>query len=146
MMWVLVGIAAVELIVVHLLIALLWSPVAAAVVSLVSLSGVGWLVWTIASFKRLPVRLEADRLVMRVGRLRRIDVPLGAIAGLRREWDAASLKARGVARLSLVVYPNIVLDLTGPLPGRRGVTAVAHRLDDPTAFVATLAALGVGHV
>lgn len=146
MMWVLMAIGTVELVVTHLLLRLFWNPLAANVFSALTLSGLAWLAWTVASFRRLPVRIEADRVIMRAGTLRRMELPLPAIAGLRREWDAQALKAPGVAKLSLLSYPNIVLDLAAPLPGRRPVTAVAHRLDDPAAFTAAMGALGIGHV
>ena len=140
MMWVFMAIATVELLVVHLLLLLLVGPWAAVAASVVALAGMAWLVVLIASFRRL---LESDRLVMRIGTLRRVDLPLAMVAGLRRQWDARSLKAGGVLKLSLIAYPNIVVDLVEPLPGRRRVTAVAHRLDDPAAFVAALRARGV---
>ena len=140
MMWVFVCVASVELVVVHLLVAL-WRPWAAAVLSVLTVASIVWLVGVIRSFRRLPVLIEDDRLVMRVGTLARIDVPRAHVAGLREAWDAAALKQPGVRKLSLIAWPNIVVDLDPPLPGRRrAIVTVAHRLDDPAAFRAALAA------
>ena len=139
MMWVFVCVAGVELVVVHLLVAL-WRPRVAAGLSVLTGAGVLWLIGVIRSFRRLPVLIKDDRLVMRVGTLARIDVPLAQVAGLRESWDAAALKRSGVRKLSLIAWPDIVVDIDPPLPGRRGpVRAVAHRLDDPAGFARALA-------
>lgn len=138
MMWVFVSVAGVELVVVHLLVAL-WRPGVAAVLSTLTGAGVVWLVGAIRSFRLLPVLIEDGRLVMRVGTLARIDVPRGQVTGVRDRWDAAALKRRGVRKLSLIAWPNVVIDIHPPVTGRRGkVSAVAHRLDDPAAFTAAL--------
>ena len=148
MMWVLVAIACVELVVVHMLVAL-WKPWVALALSLVSLGGLVWLIGVIRSFPRLPVRIGDGRLLMRVGTLRGIEIPLSAIAGLRKSWDAAAIKHRSVLNLAMIAYPNIVVDLREPImaggPMPRPVIAVAHRLDDPAAFAATLEQLGRAH-
>lgn len=139
MMWVFVCVAGVELVVVHLLVAL-WRPWVAAVLSVLTGASVVWLIGVIRSFARLPVLIEHHGLVMRVGTLARVDVPLAQVAGLRASWDAAALKAPGVRKLSLIAWPNVVVDIDPPLPGRRGpISAVAHRLDDPAGFARGLA-------
>lgn len=134
MMWVLVALAGTELLVVHFLLAL-WRPWVALIVSMLTLPAVIWLIGVILSFKRLPVLIEGDRLVIRVGRLRGHCIPLRAIAGFREHWTAAELKARGISNLALIAYPNIWIDLAEPIVGRRGpIRAVAHKLDDPIVF------------
>ena len=141
MMWVLVALGSVELMVVHLLVSLLWGRVAALLLSGVTLAGIVWLAGVIRSMKRLPVLLDHDRLVMRVGTLRSVTVPLANIAGLRQSWDGGALQARDVLNLALIAHPNILVDLAEPLPGRRKVRAIAHRLDDPAAFARALESL-----
>lgn len=139
LMWVFVGLASIELIVVHLLVAM-WRPWVALTLSALSLLSILWLVSVICSFKRLPVVIENDRLVMRVGTLKRIDVPRDQVRGLREVWDAAQLKALGTLKLSLIAYPNVVIDIDPP-EGRRGrVRAIGHRLDDPARFAQALTA------
>jgi hypothetical protein len=138
MLWAFVAIALVELIVVHLLLAH-WSHTAALILSALSLASILWLVSVIRSFRRLPVLITPDALVMRVGTLKGATVPLSQVAGLRESWDAELLRRRDVLNLALIAYPNVVVMLHGPLQmGRREVIASAHRLDDPLAFTAAL--------
>ncbi|PZU09888.1 MAG: hypothetical protein DI605_08675 [Sphingomonas sp.] len=146
MLWALVAISLVEMMVVHLLIAL-WSPALGLCLSLASLVLMIWLVRLIRSFPRLPVMVGEGGIVMRAGTLRRIDVPVALVAGLREEWSAETLKDRAIARLSLLAYPNIVIDLVEPIEMRGGrcIRAIAHRLDDPAAFSAALRQLQRAH-
>ncbi|MBB4155238.1 hypothetical protein GGQ80_003156 [Sphingomonas jinjuensis] len=137
MLWVLVLLGCGELVVVHLLLAL-WHPMVALVVSLLTLPALVWLVLGIRVMKRRPVLIDGGRLVMRVGTIRSVEVPLDQIAGLREAWTAADLKRRQVLNLALVAYPNVVVDLAGPLSGKRGIVAIAHRLDEPVAFAAAI--------
>lgn len=138
MLWVLAGISILELLLVHLLVSLLLNAAAAALLSLFTAAGVIWLGVAIVAMKRRPVLLDAERLVMRVGTFKSVTIPVSTIAGLRTEWDAQALKARTLLKLSLVAYPNVIFDLTEPRPGRHGIIAIAHRLDDPAAFVAAI--------
>jgi hypothetical protein len=141
MLWVLVALGGCELIVAHILVAI-WSRPAAFILSLLSLSGIVWLVLAIRSFKSNPVLIEPDRLLLRVGRIKRIEVPIAAVSGLRATWDGAAVKDRALLNLALVAYPNIVIDLREPVmtggPLSRPIGAIAHRLDDPQAFAAAL--------
>ena len=142
MLWVLVAIAGVEFVVVHALLAM-WRPVVAIVASVATLVSIVWLVAGIQSFRRLPVTLDDDTLVMRAGTLKRIAVPVTNVAGLRDHWDAAFVKRRTTLNLALIAYPNVVVDLAVPQrAGRRAIDAVALRLDDRAAFVAAVERLG----
>jgi hypothetical protein len=138
MMWVFVALASIELVVVHFLLAL-WRPWVALAVSLITLPSLIWLLRTIASFRRLPVMIEDDRLLLRTGGLRSVAVPLSQVAGLRANWTGDDLKGPGVMNPALIAYPNVWIDLSGPVAGRRGpVRAIAHKLDDPEAFAEEL--------
>ena len=138
MMWVFMALATVELLVVHFLLAL-WSPLAAFIVSALTLPTLIWLVVTIASFRRLPVLIGDDRVLMRTGQLKSVSIPLGSIARLRSDWTGDELKQPGVKNLALIAYPNVWIELHMPVQGRRGpIRAVAHKLDDPTVFRAAL--------
>jgi hypothetical protein len=130
-----VAVSLVELCVVHLLIALLWSGWVALALTLISLSGMVWLIALVRSFRTRPVELTDDRLLMRAGFIKAIDLPRANVLRLRSDVTGAEVKAAGTLRLSLLAYPNIVIDLVAPVSiGRRRVTAVAHRLDDADAF------------
>ena len=101
------------------------------------------LIGLIRSFRRLPVTLADGVLTMRAGWLRSLAIPVANIAGLRASWDAAAIRQRGVLNLALASWPSVVVDLDPPIVQRRGgqLHAVAHKLDDPVAFHAAIAAL-----
>jgi len=139
MMWVFVALASIELVVVHVLVALWW-PAFAVMLSLLTLAAILWLAWAIASFRTQPVRIAGEMLVLRVGQLRQVAIPLTNVAGLRTGWTGYDIKARGTLNLALIAWPNVLVELREPVRlGRRTVDAVAHRLDDPVAFAAALA-------
>lgn len=138
MLWAFVCVASVELVVVHLLLAL-WRPWVALVLSIATGASIIWLVGVIRSMRRLPVLIEPERLVLRVGTLSRVDVPRASVVGLRSQWNASTFRQRDAVKLSLLAYPNVVVELDPPVPGRRApVRLVGHRLDDAPAFVAAL--------
>lgn len=138
MMWAFLSIAFVEAVVVHLLVAMWW-PRVAVFLSVISVAAVVSLVRMIRSFRRLPIVLDGETLTMRCGTIRSITTPIANIKGLRESWSADSLKDRRVLKLSLLAYPNVVVDLTNPVAlGRRVVATIAHRLDEPHAFTAQL--------
>lgn len=138
MMWVLFTLICLETAVIHGLVAL-WSGKLALLLSLFSLATLIWLGLFIRSLARCPVRLDADRLVWRCGSLRSLCVPVEAIAGFRSEWDRTLLKSRSSFNAALIAYPNIMIVLDPPVAmGRREIHRLAHRLDDPQAFVAAL--------
>jgi hypothetical protein len=132
---------AIELAVVHMLVAALWSHVAAMILSAVSLATLIWTIALIRSLERLPVLVDASGVTMRVGRLKSVYLPAANIAGLRTSFPVALLKRRGVLNLALINYPNLMLELDPPLPGRRPVHAIAHRLDDPAGFATAVGRL-----
>jgi hypothetical protein len=138
MMWVFVGLVSIELLVVHALLSH-WYPIVALILSALTLVSILWLVGAIRSFRRMPVLIEADMLVMRVGWLKSYRVPLAEIAGLRDSWTGEELNSRRVGNLALIAWPNIWVDLARPI-GRRQVVAIAHKLDDPAALRAALSA------
>lgn len=143
-MWVLVAVAAVELAVTHLLVAALIGRVAAIILSIVTLAAIGWMVAAIAAMRSLPVELDDRCLVMRAGRIKRIDVPVASIAGFRRTFDATTLKDPETLKLSLIAYPNVIVDIDPPIRRRRTIRAIAHRLDDPLAFTRAIERLVAG--
>lgn len=139
MLWMFVLLAGTELFVVHFLVSF-WSVPVALILSVLSLATIVWMIGLIRSLKRLPVRIADGKLVFRAGTLRCVETPLINIAGVRLHWSAEDLKAPGVLNLALIAYPNVIVDLVEPVPGRRPVRAIAHRLDDGAAFVKALSA------
>jgi hypothetical protein len=141
-LWAFACIMAVELVVVHILVSSLWSRTAAATLSTFSLAALAWTILFIRSLKRLPVLVDGEGVTMRVGSLRSVHVPWDRVAGVRTSWPAEVLRLRTVLNLAPINYPNVMLDLDPPLPTRRrSLQAIAHRLDDPSRFVAAVAGL-----
>lgn len=147
MIGVLLGIAIVEMLVVHLVVVAWLGWWAALVAGVIDASLVIALIGLIRSFRRLPVTLVDGVLTMRAGALKTVTIPVAHIAGLRTSWDAAALKQRGVLNLALASWPSVVVDLDPPIALRRGrqLHAVAHKLDEPVAFHAAIAALSPRH-
>ena len=142
LLWVFAAIMALELVLVHLLVSALWSHKVALILSAISLTALVWTIAFIRSLNRCPVLVDEAGVTMRVGSLRPVIVSAANIAGLRTAWPREALKQRGVLNLAMINYPNIMLDLDPPLPGRRrALTAIAHKLDDPAGFAAAVSRL-----
>ena len=139
MMWVLVGLACCELIVVHLLVAS-WSKTAAAILSLLTIATITWLVRAIAAMRDRPVLLEQGMLIMQAGRLKRAVVAIDNVESVLTAWDNELLKRRSTLNMALIAHPNVVVGLREPLPGRREIRHIAHRFDDPASFALAIRA------
>lgn len=142
MMWVLIGLSGIELLVVHFLLAF-WNRWVALVASVLTVATIAWLVALIRSMRQLPVLMDENRLVLRVGTLRQHDIDRANIAAVRTTWETRAEKAKIVSNLALIAYPNVMIDLRVPLivarAGRqRQITTIAHRLDDLPGFLAAL--------
>lgn len=138
MIWVLIGLSTVELVVVHLLLAHWW-PRVAIVVAAVTVATIVWLVVVVRSFRELPVLVDEDGVLMRVGRLRSVRIAPDQILRLASVWDRVTIKQRHVLNLALIAYPNVLIEVVEPVRiGRHKITAIAHRLDDPAGFKAAL--------
>ena len=142
MLWAFAALATIELLVVHLFVSLKW-PAVAWILTAVTLLSIVWLVRFITSFKRCPHALEAERLHLRMGSLRSIEVPLAHVVAVRSHWPSGAEKEPTTANLVPMAFPNRIIDIDPPLAGRRGpLSAVAIRVDDPEGFDAALAARG----
>jgi hypothetical protein len=152
MIWAIFAIAVVELGVVHFVVSL-WNSGLAAILSFASLAVAGWILVGIRSFRRLPVFLEGQTLRLRAGIFKHADVELTNIANMAIKWEDGAIKQRAVLNLALIAWPNILITLKTPVCSAprllsRPVTGIAHKLDDPAAFLtaidARLAALKTG--
>lgn len=139
MMWVLAVLILIETSVLHLMLAFWWPRVAIAL-SAISLLTLFWVVAMIRSFRDMPMLLDEKTLLMRAGKLRAVRVDRDDILGLRSDLAAREVKAKDVLNLAFIAYPNVLIELRQPVRvgRRRGVRAIAHRLDDAPAFAAAL--------
>jgi len=142
MLWAFACLAACELLAVHLFVSLKWPSIAWVLTGATFLSII-WLVSWIRSWRKLPYRLEADRLVLPMGSLRTIEVPLSMIDTISTQVDRERIKAKGSANLVPLAFPNRIVELSEPLPGRKKTVRVAIRPDDPAAFDAAMQAAGI---
>ena len=142
MMWVLIGLSSIEIATVHFLLSF-WNGWVALSASLLTGMTVFWLVCLLLSMRRLPVLLDQNILVMRVGTLRRFDIDRTNIAAVRQRWESGAERAKSVANLALIAYPNIMIDLAEPMMRKRlgrdvAISSIAHRLDDLPAFLCAM--------
>ncbi|MBY8821897.1 hypothetical protein [Sphingomonas colocasiae] len=128
----------IELGVCHLLLGL-WSPRAALIVSALSGAGLVYLIALIKSFRIQPVLMTGEGVRVRAGLAIDQAIPLDAIAAIETGFAGSDVNAPETLNAALLAWPNILLRLRRPIPGRRGpVSAVAFRLDDPDPFVRLL--------
>ena len=138
MLWAMTALGTVELFVVHLIVSI-WSPVAALVLSVLTVASLAWLILLIRSLQRRPVLIESHQLTMRTGRLISVRVPLAAVASVRGHFPSEMVKGPGILKLAMLSFPNVLVELREPhRRGRRDYGRIVHCLDDPAAFVAAL--------
>lgn len=125
MLWAFCSLAFLELLVVHLLLSSRW-PLVAWPLTVLSGATCLWLVSWIRSFKRLPHRLDGDRLRLHFGSIRSLDVPLAAIRSVRSSWDGDDLKRPATLNFVPIAYPNRMLLLDPELPGRKRPIDAMH--------------------
>lgn len=135
MMWAFASLAIIELVVVHFVVAMHW-PSIGWPLTILSATGLVWLIAWIRSFAKRPHRLEGGVLHLYCGSLRHLGVPLENVARVESQWQAGAMRAPGAINLALIAHPNRVLHLEQPC-GR--LRTIFLRLDDPVAFDAALA-------
>lgn len=133
----LLALQAIEVAIHHLLLAH-WSAFAAYVLFVLSDVGLIYMIALIKSFRLCPVLLTPEGVRVRAGLLIDRFVPYDAIARIETSFDSALVKDKATLNAGLLAWPNLVLRLHDPLPGRRPRTAIAFRLDDPEPFVRAL--------
>lgn len=122
----------------HLLLAH-WSAFAAYILFVVSDVGLVYMIALIKSFRLRPVLLTPEGVRVRTGLLIDRLVPYAAIAGVETRFDSARVKDKATLNAGLLAWPNLLLPLRAPMPGRRRpMAAIAYRLDDPEPFVRAL--------
>lgn len=140
MLWVFAGLAVLEMLAVHLFVALKWPAIGWPLTILSGLSII-WLVGWIRSWSRLPHELLPDRLRLHMGSLRSIDVPLAQIAAIEAAPSLDRIREVRARKLVPLAHPNRLILLSVPLPDRRGTRAIAILVDDPASFDQALATL-----
>lgn len=135
MMWVLFALSLLELVVVHIFVALKW-PVIGWTLTTISALGAIWLVWWILSLKRLPHELCDRVLTLRLGTMKTVTVALDNVSAISSAWEPGALDKKGNINLAAIAHPNRCLELKEPI--EKGKTRVFFRLDDAAAFDALM--------
>ncbi|MHA7818157.1 MAG: hypothetical protein ACX930_00765 [Erythrobacter sp.] len=143
MMWVLFALSLIELVAVHIFVALKW-PLIGWTLTVISAIGVVWILLWIRSFRTRPHVLTEDRLLLRFGNLKSVELDLANIACVRRGWEQGALDQKGIINLSGLAYPNRCLEFVEPI--ERGRERVFIRLDEPEQFDAALEARAIAFV
>ncbi|HBL29798.1 MAG TPA: hypothetical protein DD490_23425 [Acidobacteria bacterium] len=122
-----------------------WSPVAAWVLTALSVYGAFWLAGLYQAVRLRPIRVEADRLLIRTGLTWRVEVPFGEVASLEMLRGGSVLpKQKGLLRAVVLGAPRYLLHLAhpvtaeGPYGLRRRVERIAFTVDEPARFEAAL--------
>lgn len=141
---VLFGLACVELVVVHLLVAI-WSAQAAWLLSLLTVAGLAQIGVLIHRMAHRPILVGEFGITVRSGMRTEIFVPLDGLAGVEDTSLAPEAKGPGTFRATVLAHANITLRLCRPIAHRRfgrdrHLTAIALRLDQPEAFRRAVAA------
>lgn len=139
MMWVLFALSLLELVVVHIFVALKW-PVIGWTFTTISAFAVCWLVWWILSMKRLPHELRDGVLILRLGAMKTVEIALDNVADITSSWEPGAIERRGNINLAAIAHPNRCLELKKPT--KKGKERVFIRLDDAGHFDAVLAQHG----
>ena len=138
-----------ETVAVHALVFFLISRTLAWVLLALSLLGLVWLLGLVNSVAKLPILVTEAGVRIRAGLLIDLWLPADQIAGVRTGLDFGNLKRPEVLRASLVVYPNVLIELSprlsvGQGARRREVALVALQPDDLAGFVAAVKGLKGG--
>jgi hypothetical protein len=143
MLWVFVALAACEMLLVHLFVALRW-PAVGWPLSLLSVGSLLWFIFWIRSFRQKPHSLSTGELHLNTGSLRTLPVPISAIECVSSSWGSGEHKSKGATNVVPLAYPNRMLRLRHPIETRKGLCdRIAFRVDDPATFDAAMETLGI---
>ena len=135
MVWALFALSLIELVVVHLFVALRW-PVVGWPLTIVSAIGAVWILFWIRSLRTKPHRISGTQLTLRLGNLKTVELDTRGIKRVLGSWEPGAIKAKDAINLAAIAHPNRCLELAEPLAKGKGRVFV--RLDDPEAFDAAL--------
>lgn len=139
MLYVLLGLGSVELLVVHL-IASLWSPAAAWVLSALTLLGVVQIVAIVRRVKNRPTLVTADGLSIRSAKGFDVALSWDRIATIAPIGFSPAPVGDDVMKAALLAHPNIHVTVTRPFTVRRlgrarSAGSVTLRVDQPDALI-----------
>jgi hypothetical protein len=138
------ALASIEIFVIHLVVGR-WSHGGALALTSVGALMIVYMVGLARSLRRMPSLITPERLIVRLGHFRRVEIPYEAITTVRRS-DRGEKAPAGSLDLAPMSAPNLIIGLksereTVGLGGRvRRYTQIALRMDDAAAFERSLIA------
>lgn len=122
-----------------------WSPAAAWVLTGLSIYSAFWLLGLYQAVRLRPIRIEEDRLLIRIGLKWRIEVPFEEVEAFEILRGGTILpKRKNLLRAVVLGEARYLLKLKRPLLAegpygiRRRVTQIAFAVDEPQRFEAAL--------
>jgi membrane protein YdbS with pleckstrin-like domain len=122
-----------------------WSPAAAWVLTVLSIYTGFWLLGLYQAVRLRPIRIEEDRLLIRIGLKWRVEVPFDNVAAfeilrggmvLPKRKDLLRAVVLGEARYLLRLAQPVTAE--GPYGIRRRVEQIAFTVDEPQRFEAAM--------
>ncbi len=110
----------IEMPLLHLLLHFVWSPVAATVVTGLTLVSLLFFIAEYRAVSRRPISLSAGTLIIRYGLSQPLVLPPGAIAGISR-CDGRVKKAAWLKKYNLSGNPNLCITLAAPVGALRQI-------------------------
>jgi hypothetical protein len=133
----------VETVAVHLLLRL-WSPVAAWILTGISLYTLIWLIGDVHAVRLRPIRIQGGMLYLRLGLRWDAKIPLASILSIETPGHDDRPGGRQNLKAVLVGAPNLRLLLSEPVRAvgfygiGRSVQTIDLHIDDPAGFAAAL--------
>lgn len=152
MLWALIGASILEIVVLHLVVALFWSEIAAMVLAGLSVLGLVYLIGFMVSLEKSPLLVTDVDLIVRTGTLFDQRISLSNISDVAAALDCGDVKRDGFLKASLIAYPNVLITLCSPIrmrspkKGWRVIDTIGLRPDDAAGFVAAIEAARRAHM
>lgn len=129
-----------ELPLMHLLLHFIWSPMAANVVTLLTIFSLAFFCAEYRAVSRRPISIDCNALVIRYGIYRPLSIPLKNIARIRRCNEFVK-RSKLVKRYNYSGVPNVAIELVAP---EGHVRQVYIGVDKPESLIAAVRDKGHG--
>ncbi|MDK1287592.1 hypothetical protein [Pseudoalteromonas umbrosa] len=125
---------AIEIPIVHLLLHFIWSPMAANIVSLLTIFSLVFFIAEYRAIAKRPISLTEDTLIVRYGLYNPIVIPLNNILDIKKNHQPIT-RGKNLKRFNYSGVPNIEIILNKP---KGTIKSLFIGVDDPTNFIASI--------
>ena len=123
-----------EMPIVHLVLHFIWSPLAANIVTLLTICGLVFFIAEYRALSRRPISLVCNKLFVRYGLFQPLVIPLENIVKIDRN-DEFVPRSKFIKRYNYTGNPNIRIELSEPLGS---VNSILIGVDNPEFFISAL--------